>query len=297
MGLFSSRKTPTLQLPQAPQYRQAQDIYGEAKKWGLGEMPLAYGARESALSDIGKGAAYYSQFQPTSFEEALTNQYFQNVYPGMERAIKGGLSLSGMESSPILAEQLGKARGQIGFDIGEYLSNLANQRAQYSLESRMGIDPYSILNPYANLTTLQSNKQLEAQYDRDMQQAIQQYQQELAGEQERKAKIGSIGSLLGMAAGGLLAIPTGGLSLAAMPAIMGGAGLGGALGGQISTLFGGAGSPISMGDAFQNYLQTRQPGTTTTLPVDETLKYRNQIQPLRGNMPEYDFNYLPRRRY
>lgn len=49
---------------------------------------------------------------------------------------------------------------------------------------------------------------------------------------------GSIGTFAGMAIGAALAIPTGGLSLAAMPAIAGGAALGGSLGGAAGSTIG-----------------------------------------------------------
>ena len=49
---------------------------------------------------------------------------------------------------------------------------------------------------------------------------------------------GSIGTFAGMAIGAALAIPTGGLSLAAMPAIAGGAALGGMIGNSVGTTVG-----------------------------------------------------------
>lgn len=49
---------------------------------------------------------------------------------------------------------------------------------------------------------------------------------------------GSLGALGGMAIGAALAIPTGGLSLAAMPAIAGGAALGGSIGGAGGSMIG-----------------------------------------------------------
>lgn len=52
-----------------------------------------------------------------------------------------------------------------------------------------------------------------------------------------KKNLGGAGAMAGMAAGALLAIPTGGLSMAALPAIATGAGLGGALGGGIGGMF------------------------------------------------------------
>lgn len=56
--------------------------------------------------------------------------------------------------------------------------------------------------------------------------------QEKAAKKAGKGALGgSIGTFAGMAIGAILAVPTGGLSLAAMPAIAGGAALGGMIGG------------------------------------------------------------------
>lgn len=63
--------------------------------------------------------------------------------------------------------------------------------------------------------------------------------QEKAAKKAGKGALGgSLGTFVGMAIGAALAIPTGGLSLAAMPAIAGGAALGGSLGGAAGSTIG-----------------------------------------------------------
>lgn len=170
---------------------------------------MAYGARESGLADLAKGNSYYEGFQPTSFEQALGNQYFSNVYPGQEESIKHGLSLSGLDSSPILAQMLGKAKGQTQFDIGSYLSNQGNQRAQYSLDQRLGINPDNVMQGYLNTDTNQSNSQQQMDYDYQQQLAQVAYQQEMDKYNQKNALfklIGGIspigGAIYGGAAGG-----------------------------------------------------------------------------------------------
>lgn len=249
MGLFGGlfgKDMPTLNIPEY-NFSSASDLYGSAADFAKEETPYAYGAREGALADLALGNEYYDQFQPSSFEEALANQYFDNIWPDTQREIKHALSMSGIESSPILAEQLGKAYGDISYDIGKYLSELGNERAINSLNARLGIDPYSqIMTPFVGVD--QTQQQNQANYNITKAQAD--YQNAMQKYNAKKSGISSIGSLAGMVAGGLLAIPSGGLSLAAMPAIMGGASLGGSLGGTAASLFGGSQTPISLGDAL-----------------------------------------------
>lgn len=166
MGLFSSlfgKKTPEISIPEPPKLPSAQELFDQASQYAKTNFPMAFGAREGALSNISTPEAalsFFSGFQPTSFEQALGAQNFANIMPDVERSIKHSLSLSGLSSSPILAEQIGKARGNLGVDIGEILTNLANQRAMTSLNSRLGIDPYSqLLNPFVNTGVQQSTNQ------------------------------------------------------------------------------------------------------------------------------------------
>ncbi len=156
---------PTYNPPAPPTLQTADQLYSSASNYGKQNFPNAFGAREGALNDLSQGNSYYQQFQPTSFEQALGNQYFQNVWPDQENYIKQMMSRSGLENSPALATTLGNARGNLGVNIGQFLSNQGNQRAQMSLEDRMGIDPMGqIINPYVQTGQNQSNNQANLNY-------------------------------------------------------------------------------------------------------------------------------------
>src|SRR3990167_4285834 len=74
-GCFS-KKTPQFSAPKLP---TAEEIYQQATTRAKTETPLAYGAREAGLSDLARGTPFFESFQPTSIEQALSNQYFQNI--------------------------------------------------------------------------------------------------------------------------------------------------------------------------------------------------------------------------
>ncbi len=234
MGCFSSDK-PEMPTVSAPKYKTAQEIYAEAIPFAKENYPLAYGAREGALADLLKGTSYYESFQPTSFEEALANQYFANAYPEIERATKHTASLTGMES--LVPELLGKRTSELGVSIGEILANLANTRAQSSLSSRLSIDPYSVTGPYANVDLSQSNAQAEADYQAALANAQAEYQNAVAEANQKAAGISSIGSVLGGVGGFMVGGPAG-------------AAIGSSLGGTASSLFGGGTTPINFSDAL-----------------------------------------------
>lgn len=236
---MGKNSTPSYNPPPPPKLPTADELYASGTKYAKENSPLAFGARESALSDLSKGNDYYAGFQPTSFEQALSNQYFQNVWPDTEESIKHGLSLSGLDSSPILASMLGKARGGIETQIGQYLSDLGNTRATNSLNARLGIDPMSLVSPYVSTGMSQGNAQASLDYNYQQQLAQAAYQQALAKQQQSQGMFGSLASLGGAGLGALLAAPTGGMSLG-MGALLGG------LGGQaVAPLFGGASNPSS----------------------------------------------------
>lgn len=192
---MGKNSTPQYNAPPPPKLKTADELYGAATNYAKTNQPFAYGARESALSDLSKGSDYYAGFQPTSFEQALSSQYFQNVWPDTQESIKHGLSLSGLDSSPLLAEQLGKARGGLETQIGQYLSDQGNQRAQYSLTNRLNIDPNSILNPYLQTDMGQSNSQAQSDYDYAQQQAQIDYQQQIDKYNQQQALYKFIGQI------------------------------------------------------------------------------------------------------
>jgi len=246
-------KTPQYNPPPAPTLKTADELYGAATKYAQQNTPLALGARESALSDLSKGNDYYAGFQPTSFEQALGNQYFQNVWPGQEESIKHGLSLSGLDSSPILASMLGTQRGQTEFNIGDYLNQQGNNRANYSLSSRLAISPDSVIGGYLGTDLGQSNSQAQYNYDYQQQLAQAEYQRAVQKFNQQQAlykALGTVSPIGGAIYGGITGGSTGvGSSLGgtadlfkAFAGGMGGSMMGGGMG------FGAA-SPVNPGSA------------------------------------------------
>jgi len=254
MGLFGfgEKEQPKLDLSGVREAVGGIEDFGQAfsRAEGIGQRisPLAIGARESALADIAtpeSATQFFEGFQPTSLEQALADQRFSNIFPDVERSIKQNLSLSGIESSPILAQQLARARGELGVDIGTVLANLGQQRATGSLNARLGIDPFGgVISPLAQSDIGQSNVRQQALIALEEAQAQENFRQAQEEANRRSQGISSLGSLIGTGAGLALAPFTGGLSLA------GGAALGGALGGTAAGLFGGSQSPVSLGDAL-----------------------------------------------
>mgnify|MGYP003393843087 CR=1 FL=1 len=142
-----------------PQLPTAQDLYSQGTNYAKTTAPMAFGARESALTDLQNPTQYYGSFQPTSLESALGNQYFSNVWPDVQKSIMNNLSLSGLSSSPVLANTLARQQGNLETNIGSYLADQANNRATNSLTARLGIDPMSMITPYVNTGQQQGNNQ------------------------------------------------------------------------------------------------------------------------------------------
>lgn len=269
MGCFGGSKQPQYNPPTPPRLPTADELYNTGIAKTKEVSPLAYGAREGALADLSSGNAFYEQFQPSSFDQALSNQYFQNVYPDIEEVIKSNLSRAGVAYSPILAQQLGKARGELGFNIGSFLSNQGNERARYSLDRRLSMNPFNDINPIVGVGQDQSNTQAEMDYNYAVQKAQADYQNALDSYKQGQAR-NSLFSTLGGAAIGAL---TGGLAAPAMsmlggpfagmsawiPGALKGAAVGGVAGGTLSPLFGGGQLPINIQDVMSVYQATRQP--------------------------------------
>lgn len=192
---MGKNKTPSYNPPAPPTLKSADELFGSATNYAKANTPLAYGARESGLADLAKGNDYYAGFQPTSFEQALGNQYFQNVWPQQEESIKHGLSLSGLDSSPILAQMLSQEKGKTQFDIGSYLNQQGNQRATDSLNARLGITPDSVLQGYLNTDQNQSNSNATNQWDYQQQLAQAQYQQAVDKYNQQNALYKTIGMI------------------------------------------------------------------------------------------------------
>jgi hypothetical protein len=214
MGLFGlGGDRPTLTLPDAPEFKTADELLQSGIEFGKAETPLALGAREGALADIGTGAAatqFFSEFGPTSFEEALANQQFQLATTESDRAIKQALSLSGIESSPILAEQLGRSRERLGVDIGSILANLGQRRGELSLQSRLNIDPISqIIGPISSFQQGQDVLQTQSDFDRAVAQAGLEFQNDLANFAQKEKLAAAIGATFGPGIGGAVGGKTG----------------------------------------------------------------------------------------
>lgn len=197
---------PQYTAPAAPTYKSASELLSSATNFGSTNYPLAYNAREGALADLAKGNSYYESFQPTSFEDALSNQYFKNVWPDTESKIKQALSLSGMAYSPVLASKLGEEYGNLATQIGTYLSDLGNTRATNSLNARLGIDPSSTYSTYLNTDINQSNTQTSSDYQNALLKAQIDYQNAMAEYEQEQAKTSS---LFGLGGGTLGAIVLG----------------------------------------------------------------------------------------
>lgn len=190
---MGKNKTPQYNAPAPPKLPTADELYSSGNAFAKNNFSGAYGAREGALGDLAKGNDYYAGFQPTSFEAALGDRYFENAWPGTEESIKHGLSLSGLDSSPLLAEQLGTARSGLEYEIGKYLSDQGNERARYSLTSRLGIDPMQMINPYVETGMYQGNKQASLDYDYAQQLAQIEYQNQVNKYNQKNALYKTIG--------------------------------------------------------------------------------------------------------
>lgn len=194
MGCFSS--TPTYTPPAPPKLPTAQELYGQAQTFGQSTMPNAMGAREGALNDLKNPTAYYAGFQPTSFEQAMGNQQFQNIWPDQQAYMNNVLNKSGMAYSPVAAATMGKAYGNLSMGIGQYLNTQANDRATGSLNARLGIDPMSsIMQPFASMGAQQGNAQGQLDYGYQQALAQQQYQQQMDKFQQQAAMAKMFGQI------------------------------------------------------------------------------------------------------
>ena len=246
-GCFSSKKQPFYHPPAPVVLPTAEELFGRATAFGKRESPLAYGAREAALADLGRGQAYYNEFQPSSMDQALANQYFQNVFPDAQKTILNQLSASGIASSPIAARLLGRERGQLGFDIGSFLSNQGNERARYSLDSRLGIDPFSTYQNYLSTDTNQSNAQAQLQQQYNEQAARSAYETDLNRYNNQLAKAKTIGMFSPIGGAAMGGFDVGLESIAnnlktVLPFAMGGIGGIGGSGGLMGMMGGAGGS-------------------------------------------------------
>lgn len=222
--------------PDTPQYQTitpekvvtGQDATQQAMQLAQQYFPQQMGAQAQGITDLGMGNAYYQQYQPTSFEQALGNQQFQNIWPNEQANIMDSLSKSGMAYSPVAATTLGNAYGNLSTGIGEYLNTQANNRATNNLNALLGFNPNNYYGPISNSITGQSNEQAQLNTQANMQNAGANYSNQLANYQQGNALNGAIGTGIGAVGGFALGGPAG----ASLGAGLGGALMGGSSGGQ-----------------------------------------------------------------
>lgn len=236
--------------PEYPKIQPASVITGQDATKQAMDLANQYfgpqmGAQAQGLADLGMGNAYYEQYQPTSFEQALANQQFQNIWPDEQALIMNQLSKSGMAYSPVAAATLGKAYGNLASGIGEYLNTQANTRATNNLTALLGFDPNAYYGPISNAITGQSNQQATLTQNANMQNADAQYKNDLSRYAQNQSGMGALGTVGGAALGALLAAPTGGMSL----------GMGALLGSGIGNAVLGGGNA---GGSLGNYLLASQ---------------------------------------
>lgn len=194
MGCFSSDQ-PTYTPPPPPTLATAPELYGQAQSFyqdnGYGGL---LGAQQTALNNA-NNPNYYSTFQPTSFEQALGNQQFQNIWPDEQALIMNQLSKSGMAYSPVAAQTLGNAYGNLSTGIGEYLNNQGNTRATNAINAGLGISPGQLLTPFVQTGQTQSNDQAQLNYGYQQAQAQQQYQQQMNQYQQDQSMAQMLGAV------------------------------------------------------------------------------------------------------
>lgn len=251
--------------PDTPQYPSitpsqvvtGQDATNQAMQLAQQYFPQQMGAQAQGLQDLSMGNAYYQQYQPTSFEQALGNQQFQNIWPNEQAYMQNLLSQSGMAYSPTEATTLGNAYGNLSTNIGEYLNQQGDTRATNNLNALLGINPNNYYGPISNAITGQSNEQGQLNQNANIQNANAQYSNSLANYNQGLAGNGALGQVGGMALGALLAAPTGGMSM----------GMGAMLGGGIgSALMGGSGGGGNLANSLlaSQYLQPQGQQNTGT---------------------------------
>lgn len=241
---MSKPDTPQYPDIQPAQVVTGQDATNQAMALANQYFPQQMGAQAQGLNDLSMGNAYYDQYQPTSFEQALGNQQFQNIWPNEQAAIMQQLSNSGMVYSPVAASTVGNAYGNLATNIGEYLNTQGNTRATNNLNALLGFNPNTYYGPISNAITGQSNQQAGLTQQANVQNAGADYSNSLANYNQQMAQNGAVGSI----GGGALGFAFGGPQ-------------GAAIGSNIGGMFGGSGSGGNLGNSLlaSQYLGNSQP--------------------------------------
>lgn len=273
-GMFGGDEEE-IKLPDAPTFQTVPEAYSQIGGIAQQYAPLALGARENALANIGQFTpeqGFFDNFQPSNFGQ-LTPELFQQFTPSVDESVFGAMlerakreagqraSMSGIESafpelfsraiSPTMlsiGQQLqgvGTQRGQLAAqrqgsiaELGQRQAELTLQGRQQGLLSQLGIDPFGgILSPLAIQSMNQDQLQKQTQFQRDMEQAGVDFAMQQQAQQQQAAGISTAGSI----AGGI-----GGFMLGGPPGAM----MGASLGGSVGTMFGGSGTPVNLQDAI-----------------------------------------------
>lgn len=192
---MSQKTPPTYSPPTPPTLASASDLYGQAQSFyqnnGYGGL---LSAQQTALTNA-NNPNYYSTFQPTSFENALANQQFSNIWPQEKAMIENQFANSGMANSPAMASTEANSYGNLASNVGQYLSSQGDARATGAINAGLGISPNSVLGPYVQTGENQSNTQANLNYGYQQSLAQQQYQQAMNKYQSQNALASTIGQI------------------------------------------------------------------------------------------------------
>ncbi len=232
MGCFGDSGAPSYTPPNI-QLPTATDLYNQANTFWQNTNPTLYNAQSNAIKNS-TDPNYYNSFQPSSFQQALGSQYFQNVWPDTQAYMKDQLSKSGFINSPGASQALGNSLGNIETGIGQYLSGIGQQQANTGIQAGLSAPLSGMLNPFVQTGQQQSDQQANltlANSQSQYQNALNQY---VYGQQQQQGIGGGLGGILGGVGGFML----GG------PAV---AGLGAGLGSQLGTgIAGGTMNPYAL---------------------------------------------------
>ncbi len=150
MGCFSKPETPTVRIPEAPVLPTAKEMFSEAQGVAGDIAPLAMGARESALANIGQmtpeagffegfqpegygeiSPDFFGQYQPTSFEEGIAGTFFEDALRQAKRTAGHRASLGGIESA--FPDLFAQAISPTMMDIGRYMGDMGQRRGELAL--------------------------------------------------------------------------------------------------------------------------------------------------------------------
>lgn len=192
---MSQKTAPTYAPPAPPTLQTADQLYGSAQNFyqnnGYGNLLTAQG---TALNNA-NNPNYYAGFQPTSFENALATQNFNNIWPQEDAMIKNQFANSGMNFSPALASTEANAYGNLSTQVGSYLADQGNTRATNAINAGLNISPNSLLSPFVQTGQTQSNDQANLNYQYQQALAQQQYQQQMNKYQSNNALASTIGQI------------------------------------------------------------------------------------------------------